>query len=177
MLASASASVLLLTDLQERLVPALHDGPAVVARAARLAEAARMLDVPVRATEQYPGGLGPTVEELAGYPEVVLAKTAFSAAAEPGFAAFVPSAASEFVIAGCEAHVCVLQTTLDLLGAGHRVLLVADAVGSRFPADREAGIERARRHSADIVTSEMVLFEWVRDARHPRFRDVQKLLK
>src|SRR5262249_9034505 len=73
MLRTASASVLLLTDLQERLVPALHDGPAVVARAARLAEAARMLDVPVRATEQYPAGLGPTVEELAGYPEVVLA--------------------------------------------------------------------------------------------------------
>jgi nicotinamidase-related amidase len=177
MLASASVSVLLLTDLQERLVPALHDGPAVVKRAARLAAAARMLDVPVRATEQYPAGLGPTVEQLAGYAEVVLAKTAFSAAAEPGFAGFLPSGAAEFVIAGCEAHVCVLQTTLDLLGAGHRVLLVADAVGSRFPADREAGIERARRHGADVVTSEMVLFEWLRDARHPRFRDVQKLLK
>lgn len=177
MLATASASVLLLTDLQERLVPALHDGPAVVERAARLAQAARMLDVPVRATEQYPAGLGPTVEQLAGYAEVVLAKTAFSAAAEPGFAGFLPAGVSEFVIAGCEAHVCVLQTTLDLLGAGHRVLLVADAVGSRFPADREAGIERARRHGADVVTSEMVLFEWLRDARHPRFRDVQKLLK
>ena len=177
MLATASASVLLLTDLQERLVPALHEGPVVVERAVRLAEAARMLDVPVRATEQYPAGLGPTVEQLAGYAEVVLAKTAFSAAAEPGFAPFLPSGVSEFVIAGCEAHVCVLQTTLDLLDGGHRVLVVADAVGSRFPADWEAGIERARQHGAEIVTSEMVLFEWLRDAKHPRFRDVQKLLK
>jgi len=169
--------VVLLIDLQERLVPALHDGETVVARAARLAEAARLLDVPIRATEQYPAGLGRTVPPLAGYPQEVLAKTAFSAVADPGFHALLPSGVSQVVVAGCEAHVCVLQTVLGLLPSGHRVLLVADAVGSRDPADRTVAIDRARQHGAEIVTSEMVLFEWLRDAQHPRFREVQKLLK
>ena len=177
MLLTAETAVVLLIDLQERLVPALHDGETVVARAGRLAEAARLLDVPIRATEQYPAGLGRTVPPLAGYPQEVLTKTAFSAVADPGFHALLPSGVSEIVVAGCEAHVCVLQTVLGLLPRGRRVLVVADAIGSRDPADRTAAIDRARQHGAEIVTSEMVLFEWLRDAQHPRFREVQKLLK
>ena len=169
--------MLLLIDLQQRLVPALHDSGGVVARAVRLAEAARLLDVPVRATEQNPARLGETVAPLAAYPGAVLSKTAFSAAGDPGFAALLPAGASEIVVAGCEAHVCVLQTALGLLGPGRRVLLAADAVGSRDPADKAAAIDRARQHGAEIVTSEMVLFEWLRDSRHPRFREVQKLLR
>jgi nicotinamidase-related amidase len=176
-LLTAESSALLLTDLQERLMPVIYDGEVVVARAVRLAEAARLLDVPVRATEQYPAGLGPTVSALAAYPQAVLAKTTFSAAADPGFPALLPAGTSEIVVAGCEAHVCVLQTVLGLLGRGHRVLLAADAVGSRDPADRAAAIDRARHHGVEIVTSEMVLFEWLRDARHPNFREVQNLLK
>lgn len=176
MLLTAESAVLLLIDLQQRLMPAIHDNEAVVARAARLAEAARLLDVPVVATEQNPAGLGPTVGPLAAYPQAVLAKTAFSAAGDPGFSALLPGA-SEIVVAGCEAHVCVLQTVLDLLGSGHRVLVTADATGSRDPADLAAAIARARQHGAEIVTSEMVLFEWLRDSQHPKFREVQKLLK
>jgi nicotinamidase-related amidase len=107
----------------------------------------------------------------------VLSKTTFSAADAPGFSALLPAGAGEILVAGCEAHVCVLQTVLGLLGSGRRVLMAADAVGSRDPADRVAGIDRARQHGAEIVTSEMVLFEWLRDARHPKFREVQKLLK
>jgi len=177
MLMTAEGAVLLLIDLQERLMPAIDDNKTVLARAVRLAEAARLLDVPVRATEQYPAGLGPTVAELAGYPQAVLAKTTFSAAGDPGFAALLPAGANEIVVAGVEAHVCVLQTVLGMLGSGHRVLVAADATGSRDPADREAALARARQAGAQIVTSEMVLFEWLRDARHPRFREVQKLLK
>ena len=177
MLLTAETAVLLLLDLQERLVPAIHDGETVVARAVRLAEASRLLNVPIRATEQYPAGLGPTVSPLADYPQAVLTKTTFSAAADPGFHALLPSGVSQIVVAGCEAHVCVLQTVLSLLPGGHRVLMVADAVGSRHPDDRAAAIDRARQHGAEIVTSEMVLFEWLRDAQHPKFREVQKLLK
>ena len=177
MLLTADGAALLLIDLQERLMPAIHDGEAVVARAVRLAEAARLLDVPVRATEQYPEGLGPTVPPLAAYPGSTLIKTAFSAAADSQFPTLLPAGTREIVVAGCEAHVCVLQTVLGLLGRGHRVVLVADAVGSRDPADRAAALDRARQHGAEIVTSEMVLFEWLRDARHPNFREVQKLLK
>jgi len=176
-LLTAEDSTLLLIDLQQRLMPVIHDHEAVVARAARLAEAARLLDVPVRATEQNPAGLGPTVPTLAGYPQAVLAKTTFSAAGDPGFAALLPAGAGEIVVAGCEAHVCVLQTVLDLLAAGRRVAWAADATGSRDPADRAAAIDRARQHGAEIVTSEMVLFEWLRDARRPNFREVHKLLR
>ena len=176
-LLTAQGAALLLIDLQERLMPAIYDGDVVVARAVRLAEAARLLDVPVCATEQYPDGLGSTVPPLAAYPQAVLAKTTFSAAADPDFPALLPDGTSEIVIAGCEAHVCVLQTVLDLLGRGPRVVLAADAVGSRDPDDRAAAIDRARQHGAEIVTTEMVLFEWLRDAHHPKFREVQKLLK
>jgi nicotinamidase-related amidase len=174
---SVDRAVLLLIDLQQQLVPAIHDGEAVVARAVRLAEAARLLDVPVRATEQYPAGLGPTVAPLAGFPQEVLSKTTFSAVDDPEFSSLLPDGAGEIVIAGCEAHVCVLQTVLGLIGSGRRVFVAADAIGSRDPADRAAAIERARQHGAEIVTSEMVLFEWLRDSRHPMFREVQKLLK
>ena len=125
MLLTTERAVLLLTDLQERLMPAIYDGEVVVARAVRLAEAARLLGVPVRATEQYPAGLGPTVPALAAYPQAVLTKTSFSAAEDPDFSALLPDGASEIVVAGCEAHVCVLQTVLGLLGRGHRVAVAA----------------------------------------------------
>jgi nicotinamidase-related amidase len=192
-LLTADDAVLLLIDLQQRLLPVIHDQDTVVARALRLAEAARLMDVPVIATEQNPAGLGPTVPPLSAYPQKVLAKTAFSAAGEPGLAALLSAVEGgpaspggsasaggsrrQIIVAGCEAHVCVLQTVLDLLARGHRVAVAADAVGSRDPADRSAALERARQHGAEIVTSEMVLFEWLRDSQHPRFREVQKLLK
>jgi nicotinamidase-related amidase len=176
-LASPEGAVLLLIDLQERLMPVIHDNEVVVARAVRLAEAARLLDVPVCATEQNPARLGPTVAPLAAYPQAVLPKTTFSAVSAPGFSALMPLGASEIIVAGCEAHVCVLQTVLGLLPSRHRVLVAADAIGSRDPADRTAAIDRARQHGAEIVTSEMVLFEWLRDSQHPKFREVQNLLK
>jgi nicotinamidase-related amidase len=175
-LLTAEGAVLLLIDLQERLMPVIHDHEAVVARAVRLAEAATLLGVPVRATEQNPAGLGRTVPPLAGYPQAIMAKTTFSAAA-PGLGGLLPAGSGEVVVAGAEAHVCVLQTALDLLAAGRRVVWAADATGSRDPADRAVAIDRARQHGAEIVTSEMVLFEWLRDARHPRFREVHKLLR
>ena len=177
MLLNARDSVLLLVDLQQRLVPALHDGETVVARAVRLAEAAQLLDVPICATEQNPDGLGPTVAPLPAYPHHVLAKTAFSPTADPGFRALLPRGTAEVVVAGCEAHVCVLQTVLGLLAQGRRAVVVTDATGSRHPAEAAAAVERMARHGAEVVTSEMVLFEWLRDAAHPRFREVQKLLR
>jgi nicotinamidase-related amidase len=176
MVLTVEGAALLLIDLQERLMPVIADRETVVARAVRLAEAATLLDVPVLATEQHPAGLGPTVPPLASYPQAVMAKTTFSAAGDPGFAELLPAGTGQVVVAGCEAHVCVLQTVLDLLAAGCRVAWAADATGSRDPADRAAAIERARQHGAEIVTSEMVLFEWLRDAKHPSFKQVHALL-
>ncbi len=175
MLLTADASALLLIDLQERLVPAIDGGgKEMVANATRLGAAAGLLDVPVCATEQAPDKLGPTIAELATYPQLVLSKTVFGAASFP---TLLPPGAEEVVVAGCEAHVCVLQTVLGLLAARHRVLVVADAIGSRTTANRDAAIDRMSRHGAEIVTTEMVLFEWLRDATHPRFREVQALIR
>src|SRR5512135_2744409 len=102
MVLSPDGAVLLLIDLQERLIPVIADHETVVARAVRLAEAATLLDMPVRATEQHPKGLGPTVPPLAGYPQAVLAKTTFSAAGDPGFAELLPSGIGPVVVAGVE---------------------------------------------------------------------------
>jgi nicotinamidase-related amidase len=176
-LLTTRGAALLLVDLQQRLVPALHDGETVVARAVRLAEAAQLLGVPICATEQNPDKLGPTVAPLAAYPQNVVAKTAFSATGAPGFPTLLPPGTTEVVVAGCEAHVCVLQTVLGLLADDRRVAVVTDAIGSRDPANAAAAVDRMARHGAEVVTSEMVLFEWLGDAAHPRFREVQKLLR
>jgi nicotinamidase-related amidase len=176
-LVPAAGSVLLLVDLQRRLMPAISGGDAVVANADRLARAAQMLDVPVAATEQNPAGLGPTVDDLASHPQATLAKTAFAATSEPAFDSLLPAGTENVVVAGCEAHVCVLQTVIGLCGRGHRVLVVADAVGSRTEANRDAALVRAREHGAEVVTTEMVLFEWLGHSGHPRFRDVQQLIR
>ncbi len=173
----ADGALLLLVDLQERLVPVLHEHELVVARAVRLAQAAQRLGVPVRATEQNPQGLGPTVASLRTYSDDVLQKTSFSAGRDPAFSRLLPPGTSQVVVAGSEAHVCVLQTVLMLLGEGRRVAVVSDAIGSRDPADKAAALERACHHGGEIVTSEMVLFEWLRDATHPQFREVHRLLK
>ena len=174
MLLTAAGTVLLLVDFQQRLVPVIHDGETVVARAVRVAEAAQLLGVPVCATEQYPAGLGPTVAELAGHPQNVVAKTRFSGVADP---TLLPPTAREVVVAGVEAHVCVLQTVAGLLEAGHSVKWVADAIGSRRPHDRLAANERARKLGADVVTTEMVVFEWLGTSQHPKFRRLLELIR
>ena len=97
-------------------------------------------------------------------------------AARPASSSELPRRA-EMVVAGCEAHVCVLQTALGLLAAGKRVHVVRDAVGSRRPESKAAALERLARHGAEIVTTEMVLFEWLESAEHPRFREIVALIK
>jgi len=176
-LLSATASHLLLIDFQARLMPAIHEGGRVTARAAILLGAARCLDVPRGYTEQIPEKLGRTVAGLAPEPgEEVLAKSRFDACPETGLAARI-APGHRIVVAGCEAHVCVLQTVLGLLDAGREVAVVTDAAGSRTPADREAALARMACHGAALVTTEMAVFEWLGGADHPRFREVIALVK
>ena len=170
-------SVLLLIDFQARLMPAIHDGEHVVATACRVVKAARLLGVPVLATEQNPAGLGCSVPEVAALTERTLAKQHFDATREAGWAAFLPESRRGVVVAGCEAHVCVLQTVMGLRRLGHEVRLVRDAVGSRREADRAAALERAAGYGAELVTSEMIVFEWLATSDHPRFKDVLQLVK
>lgn len=167
---TADSSVLLVVDLQERLMPAISGGPEVLRNAGRLVRAATRLDVPVTTTEQDPAKLGPTVAELAEVlPSPAVTKSTFAAELD------LPRARA--VVCGCEAHVCVLQTVLALRAGGHEVAVVADAIGSRAPENREAAVARMRDHGVDVVTTEMVVFEWLGASTNPAFREVQALIK
>ncbi len=173
---AATRSTLLMIDLQARLMPAINGGDAVLRNALRLVAAARLLAVPRLFTEQNPRGLGATVPELAAEPGELTEKMSFDATRAPGLLARL-GADRAVVVAGCEAHVCVLQTVLGLRAAGRQAYVVADAVGSRDPENRRLALDRMARHGAEIVSTEMVLFEWLADASHPEFRRVQALIK
>jgi nicotinamidase-related amidase len=179
-LLEAARSQLLLVDHQQRLMPAIAEGERVLARALRLARLARSLEVPCLATEQSPGKLGPVEAPLRELCSAVLAKTHFDACAE-GLLGPVQAAAQagreQLVVAGCEAHVCLLQTVLGLHAAGLRTWVVADACGSRDARDRDLALRRLEAAGAVIVSSEMVGFEWVRHAGHPAFRTLQALVR
>jgi nicotinamidase-related amidase len=170
----------LLIDLQERLLDAMpEDARAAVERnTGRLIEAAHLLDVPIEITLQYPRGLGPVSGHLGGLLDTGdgrTEKTAFSCCADDGLVRRLTGA--DVVICGTETHVCVLQTTLELLAAGETVFVVEDAVCSRDPRLKANGMERMRDAGAVITNHESVLFEWLRDAADPKFRAVSRLIR
>ena len=201
MLLDVSESQLVLIDYQDRLMPAMADAAGALANAARLAEAARLLEVPVWGTEQNPSKLGPLPPELRDRCQRVLAKMEFSACAEgltewlrppakppQGNARSLPrhlqkpqaeqgGGRGTIVVAGCEAHICLLQTALDLLDDEFEVWVVTDACTSRTERNRDAAFDRLAGAGAELVTTEMVLFEWLGGAEHPLFKQVQALIK
>ena len=202
MLLDASESQLVLIDYQARLMPAMHDAAGVLANAARLAEAAQLLQVPVWGTEQNPSKLGPLPLELRERCHRTLAKMEFSGCAEglsewlrppartapQGNARSLPKhlqklqqeqapGRGSIVVAGCEAHICLLQTALDLLDDEFEVWVVTDACTSRTERNRDAAFDRLAGAGAELVTTEMVLFEWLAGAEHPLFKQVQALIK
>lgn len=176
---SAQKSVLILVDYQARLMPAIHDAERVLDNALLLARTAQLLDIPILGTEQNPAGLGPNDAQIKSLCTTTLSKTHFGACAD-GLVDAIHAAkenCEHIVIAGCEAHVCLLQTALGLLAADKRVWVVRNACGSRRPDDHEAAMQRLAKAGATIVTHEMALFEWLDDCKHPRFREVLALLK
>jgi nicotinamidase-related amidase len=172
-----STSMLLVIDLQARLMPAIADGDAVIAKAAFLAEVAQRLAVPTLFTEQNPAGLGPTVPPLLPFASQVFAKHHFSAGREAGFSERLPAGRKTIVVAGAETHICVLQTVLGLRERGYAVAVAGDAVGSRYPSDKDAGLRRMQAHGAEIVSAEMVAFEWLATCDDPEFKPVIGLVK
>jgi nicotinamidase-related amidase len=170
------SSLLLLIDFQMRLAPAMDGAAAAIANARRLAEGATHLGVDIVVTEQNPDKLGATVPELAEFAAAPVDKQNFSAVAASEFPQEMLDGRAA-VLAGFEAHVCVLQTALGLLEQGRRVFVVADAVGSRRPESRDLALRRMASCGADLVTAEMVLFEWLGAADHPKFRDISRLVK
>ncbi|MBV9249695.1 MAG: isochorismatase family protein [Acetobacteraceae bacterium] len=170
------SSTLLVIDFQTRLMPAIDQGADVVANAKRLIDAAAIIGVPALFTEQNANGLGPTVPELAPDLPIVAHKMTFDACCTAGFLERL-AANHALVVAGCEAHVCVLQTVLGLIGHGRKALVVRDALGSRSAENKETAIRRMERCGAQVVTTEMVVFEWLETAEHPRFREAISLIK
>ena len=169
-------SLLLIVDFQSCLMPAIDQGILAVKNAKRLIDMTSLIDMPIVFTEQNAKGLGPTVDDLPTGAGRLIHKMTFDAVREPGFLGAIP-ADKHIVVAGCEAHVCVQQTVLGLLDAGRKVYVVRDALGSRHPENKETAIRRMERHGAEIVTTEMVIFEWLETGEHPRFREAIALIK
>lgn len=177
MLMQPSRSLLLVVDVQERLVPAVHEPASLVDACAWLVRLANELAVPVRLSEQYPQGLGFSDSAIRDQvaQNAILEKVHFSCAAEESCrAAIEETGRDHIIVAGIEAHVCVLQTVLDLVKLGKEVFVVADAVSSRNPDNARLGIERMRQAGAQIVCREMVFFEWLQKAGTDSFRTLSK---
>lgn len=180
MLMRAENSSLLIVDVQERLAPVMSDPRRVIRGCTLLMRMARRLDVPVVASEQYPQGIGPTIFDLREWlpPEGAVAKLHFSCADEPVLLdRLASSGRRQVVLAGIEAHICVLQSALGLKEKGFDPFVVTDASASRRPENEDAAWQRLRQAGIPTVTLEMVLFEWLRVAGTPAFKELVALVK
>ncbi len=202
MLLDSDHSQLVLVDYQARLMPAIHESSLVLANALRLARLAQLLEVPTWGTEENPAALGDNPPELRALCRKTLPKMHFSAVADGLVDLLRPPARQQqggnarslpkhlqkpqpqaaegrntVVIAGCEAHVCLLQTSLDLLDEEFDVWVVTDACSSQSERNRDAAFDRLAGAGAELVTTQMVAFEWLRTADHPVFREALALIK
>jgi nicotinamidase-related amidase len=173
---NSETTALLLIDFQPRLMRVIDGADDVIGNAKRLLDAAALLGVPALFTEQNPKGLGATVEALAAPADATVTKMSFDACAADGLMTRLGGKPC-ILVCGCEAHICVLQTVLGLIDAGRRVFVARDAIGSRRAESKETAIRRMDRHGAEIVTTEMAIFEWLGTAAHPRFRETSALVK
>ncbi len=189
-LLDSSRSILVLIDFQGKLVHMVHRSTLVLEAARRLLRLADLFSVPVVLTEQYPKGIGPTEESLRSIydglttPKFFLEKTAFGCCGDGDFELLLQQARPmlrppqrQIVVAGIEAHVCVMQTVLELLASGHKVHLCWDAVSGRGEEYRRHALERMAAAGATITNHESVAFEWARDKNHPQFKALSALMK
>lgn len=175
---SIGDTALLVVDVQERLVPAIAGHDRVVWNIRRLIDGARVLGLPVVATEQYPQGLGPTMPELAERLGEIPAKLTFSCGGcAQIFRELESRGIFKLLVCGMETHVCVQQTVLDLMAAGWRVYVAVDAVGSRYAVDRQTALSRMDSSGATLTTTEAALFEWCQVAGTPQFREISRLAR
>ena len=199
MLLELQGSQLVLVDYQSQLMPVMHEGAAVLRNGVRLAQMAHLLKVPTWGTEQNPERLGHNPVEISEVCRRTLAKMSFGACEEGLGEVLRPQASApsgnarslprhlqkavpapvrnSVVIAGCEAHICLLQTALGLLEEEFEVWVVTDACASRSERNRDAAFDRLAGAGAELLTTEMVAFEWLRTAEHPQFKAVQALIK
>lgn len=178
MLMKQDSSILLIIDVQERLAPAMDSPREVINGCAQLLGVAKILNVPFIVTEQYPQGLGRTMVDLrqaAGEGAIYYPKVEFSCAQNTEIMeAIIQSGRQQIIIAGVETHICVTQTALELREKGFEVFVVSNACSSRQPIQGVLALQRLLSHSVDVVTSEMVIFEWLGKAGSPEFKEVSK---
>jgi len=174
---AVKSSALFLCDMQEQFRKTIQYYPQIIEVSSRMLQAAKVLEMPVVVTEQYPKGLGPTVSELDVQGCPVFPKTQFSMCIDgvQEHLKTLPDLKS-VILCGIECHACIQQTTLDLKEQGFDVHVVADAVSSRSMVDRMYGLQRLREAGAYISTSESMILMLARDAKHPRFKELQKII-
>lgn len=179
---SAQDSILLLIDIQEKLASAMANEAkkTVLQQTEKLLIAATTLDMPVLVTEQYPKGLGSTEEILKQHfndDVSVIEKTCFSCFQAEKFKQEIESHQKpQVIITGMEAHICVLQTAIDLYHEGYSVFVVEDAIISRTESNKNNAIQRLRQAGVVVTNTESVIFEWLRDAKHEHFRTLSRLI-
>ena len=177
MLIAPNKALLLVIDIQDKLVPAVCQPEQLIKQTRWLMEIAALLDVPVLLSEQYPQGLGNTVSELAPLmtPQQVMEKLHFSCAAEPRCLETIQQQQrQQIVICGMEAHVCVLQTAIGLQQQGFEVFVVGDLISSRNDNDKQLAIARLQQLNIQIVSREMVAFEWMEKSGTESFKTISK---
>lgn len=177
---SIENSALVVVDVQGKLANMMYERSLLFHHIQVMVQAAQLLDIPVLCLEQYPQGLGKTVEEISRYfnDVQVFEKTAFSGCGSTEFVdnlSFINR--KQLIICGIEAHVCVYQTARDLLNMGYQVGLNEQAISARLNSNKKLGLMRMNQLGAQIYSTEMILFEWLIDAKHPVFRQVSSLLK
>ncbi len=177
-LMSAGETGLLVVDVQQKLIDLIDGHAQIVWNIRRLIDAAKVLGLPVLATEQYPHGLGPTTAELSPLLSRVVNKTAFSCGAWAELCQELRSLGrSKWLVCGIEVHVCVQQSVLDLLAEGFNIYVAADAIGSRYPIDYEIALRRMESSGATLTTVESAMFEWCQDSKSPQFKQISQLVR
>jgi len=175
---SRDDSGLLVVDVQGKLITMIPEYRRIIWNIRRLIDGAKILALPIAATEQYPQGLGPTTPELAPRLGAIPAKVAFSCGAcGEVFQGFQDGGVHKLLVVGIETHVCVAQTVFDVLAAGWRVYVAVDAVGSRHPIDHETALRRMESSGATLTTTEAALFEWCQAAGTPQFKQISQLVR
>ncbi len=174
-------SLLFIVDIQERLLKAVFNRSTVQSKSEVLVKTAKILNIPVIITEQYPKGLGSTVQSITEPLQddiKVFEKNFFSALKNEEIEQAMSEAGKKQVLVmGIETHICVNQTVADLIKAGYEVFVVTDACGSRSESEYNAGLERMKMHGAQLITTEIALFEWLKSSKHEHFKEIQSLIK
>lgn len=171
-------SLLIIIDVQEKLNPVMESPRAVLNGCVKLINVAQTLNIPIIITEQYPKGLGPTMVDIKNATQdktVFVSKTSFSCAKDPKIMKLIEASHKKHIIlAGIETHICVLQTAIDLKEKGFEVFVVSDASGSGDAGQNYLGIQRLLQNQIDVVSTQMVAFEWLEDSTHEKFKEISK---